>query len=244
MVEPSGIHCSRGCDFCTISGRGSSENRKKGKRISEHVSYAAEAERIEWLFNKWALVCCSRCRCVETAFFWNDLERGMTRGDAWMVSAGAVLAPIITPVKVRSIPGAKAAGTQHSAVSRRCQADDSHVLAHQLGKALRTSKAWGLFAKRVRAELPLSQLRSQRASARRNLILRQASIICRRLRGKQALPPFRNERARGGSAQRLTCCVPQAYHGEESRSYACQLSRTSKPSDVCLNGVLCRRGDT
>ena len=184
------------------------KGEKKGKRICEHLAYAAEAERLEWLFNN------SRFRAGKPCSLLSLLPSGTASNEALHAEMRAWFRQIQSmhqsSLHLKCCVFRLRKLLEHNTAMYRpttSQLAPGHVLARRLGQELWTSTTWQQFTKEVRGELPLKQLRDQHASSRRRLVLQQAKVAKRRLAGKQK-PPASAKTYR--SARCLICHERQA----------------------------------
>ncbi|CAE7260379.1 unnamed protein product [Symbiodinium sp. CCMP2592] len=172
------------------------KGEKKGKFVFQHLAYAAEAERLEWLLNN------LRFRSTQPSAVLSLLSSGATSNEALHAEMRSWLRQIqsmhqsslllkCSVFRLRKLLEDNTA--LHRPTAR--QMTPGHVLARRLGQNLWSTRAWQQFAKEKAQHLPLKRLRDQHTAARRKLILQRAGII-RRLTGKQPQPLLADRRCR------------------------------------------------
>ena len=165
------------------------KSEKKSKRICEHLAYAAEPERLEWLFNN------LRFRAGKACSLLSLLSSGTTSNEALHAEMRAWFRQIQSmhqsSLHLKCCVFRLRKLLEHNTAMCRPttrQLAPGHVLARRLGQKLWTSSAWQQFTKEAQGELSLKRLRDQHANSRRRLVLRQANLVRRKLVGKQKPP--------------------------------------------------------
>ena len=173
------------------------KGEKKGKFVFQHLAYAAEAERLEWLLNN------LRFRSTQPSAVLSLLSSGTTSNEAlhaemrsWFRQIQSMhQSSLLLKCSVFRLRKLLEHNTAlHRPTAR--QMTPGHVLARRLGQNMWSTRAWQQFAKEKAQHLPLKRLRDQHTAARRKLILQKAAVVRRRLTGKQQPPPLADRKSR------------------------------------------------
>eukprot|EP00439_Symbiodinium_sp_Y106_P034458 s6999_g4.t1 len=207
-----------GRNLCVFWEEVQRKSEKKSKRICEHLAYAAEPERLEWLFNNLRFRAGKACSLSLLSSGTTSNEALHAEMRAWfrqiqsMHQSSLHLKCCVFREALHAEMRAwfrQIQSMHQSSLHLKCcvfrlrkllehntamyrpttrQLAPGHVLAQGLGQKLWTSSAWQQFTKEAQGELSLKWLRDQRASSRRRLVLRQANLVRRKLVGKQKPP--------------------------------------------------------